>query len=41
MDGFSGVEVAEVVKKVLGGRALGVDETYPEFLKALDIVGLS
>ncbi|TWW80691.1 hypothetical protein D4764_01G0005060 [Takifugu flavidus] len=34
-------EVAEVVKKHLGGKAPGVDEIRPEFLKALDIVGLS
>uniref|UniRef100_A0AAR2JQE7 Reverse transcriptase domain-containing protein n=1 Tax=Pygocentrus nattereri TaxID=42514 RepID=A0AAR2JQE7_PYGNA len=34
-------EVAKVVKKLLGGRAAGVDEIRPEFLKALDVVGLS
>ncbi|KAK0156607.1 LINE-1 reverse transcriptase [Merluccius polli] len=33
---ISGAEVAEVVRKLLGGRALGVDEVRPEFLKALD-----
>ena len=33
-------EVAEVVKKLLGGRAPGVDEIRPEFLKVLDVVGL-
>lgn len=38
---ISGAEVTEVVKKLLGGRALGVDEVRPEFLKALDVVGLS
>ena len=38
---FSGAEVAEVVRKLLSGRALGVDEVLPEFLKALDVVGLS
>ncbi|KAK0154090.1 LINE-1 retrotransposable element ORF2 protein [Merluccius polli] len=38
---ISGAEVAEVVRKLLGGRAPGVDEVRPEFLKALDIVGLS
>ncbi|XP_048857101.1 uncharacterized protein LOC125724452 [Brienomyrus brachyistius] len=38
---ISGVEVAEVVKKLLGGRAPGVDEIRPEFLKALDAAGLS
>ena len=32
-------EVAEVVKKLLGGRAPGVDEIRPEFLKVLDVVG--
>ena len=34
-------EVAEVVKKLLSGKAPGVDEICPEILKALDIVGLS
>ncbi|TWW74493.1 hypothetical protein D4764_14G0004960 [Takifugu flavidus] len=34
-------EVAKVVKKLLGGKAPGVDEIRPEFLKALDVVGLS
>uniref|UniRef100_A0A8C4S0K5 Reverse transcriptase domain-containing protein n=1 Tax=Erpetoichthys calabaricus TaxID=27687 RepID=A0A8C4S0K5_ERPCA len=38
---ISGTEVTEVVKKLVGGRALGVDEIRPEFLKALDVVGLS
>ena len=38
---ISGAEVAEVVRKFLGGRAPGVDEVRPEFLKALDVVGLS
>nr|XP_049618290.1 E3 SUMO-protein ligase PIAS2 isoform X1 [Syngnathus scovelli]XP_049618292.1 E3 SUMO-protein ligase PIAS2 isoform X1 [Syngnathus scovelli]XP_049618293.1 E3 SUMO-protein ligase PIAS2 isoform X1 [Syngnathus scovelli] len=38
---ISGVEVTEVVKKLLGGKAPGVDEIRPEFLKALDVVGLS
>ena len=37
---ISGAEVAMVVKKLLGGRALGVDEIHPECLKALDVVGL-
>ncbi|TWW73382.1 hypothetical protein D4764_15G0007760 [Takifugu flavidus] len=32
---------AEVVKKLLGGKAPGVDEIRPEFLKALDAVGQS
>nr|XP_049579068.1 uncharacterized protein LOC125970583 [Syngnathus scovelli] len=36
-----GVEGTEVVKKLLGGKAPGVDEIRPEFLKALDVVGLS
>ena len=27
--------------KLLGGKAPGVDEVHPEFLKALDVVGLS
>ncbi|TWW81631.1 hypothetical protein D4764_01G0014460 [Takifugu flavidus] len=36
-----GAEVAEVVKKLLGGKAPGVNEIRPEFLKALDVVGLS
>ncbi|TWW71616.1 hypothetical protein D4764_16G0001130 [Takifugu flavidus] len=38
---ISGAEVAEVVKKLLGGKAPGVDEIRPESLKALDVVGLS
>ncbi|TWW54384.1 hypothetical protein D4764_0180610 [Takifugu flavidus] len=38
---ISGAEVAEVVKKPLGGKAPGVDEIHPEFLKALDVVVLS
>ncbi|TWW75358.1 hypothetical protein D4764_13G0000200 [Takifugu flavidus] len=38
---ISAAEVAEVVKKLLGGKAPGVDEIRPEFLKALDVVGLS
>ncbi|TWW74534.1 hypothetical protein D4764_14G0005370, partial [Takifugu flavidus] len=38
---ISGAEVAKVVKKLLGGKALGVVEIRPEFLKALDVVGLS
>jgi len=38
---ISGAEVAKVVKKLLGGNAPGVDEVRPEFLKALDVVGLS
>ncbi|KAK0150407.1 Craniofacial development protein 2 [Merluccius polli] len=38
---ISGAEVADVVRKLLGGRAPGVDEVRLEFLKALDVVGLS
>ncbi|TWW77036.1 hypothetical protein D4764_12G0004260 [Takifugu flavidus] len=37
---ISGAEVAEVVKKLLVGKAPGVDEIRPEYLKALDVVGL-
>ncbi|TWW61031.1 hypothetical protein D4764_05G0011210 [Takifugu flavidus] len=37
---FSGAELIEVVKKLLGGRAPGVDEISPEFLKALDVTGV-
>ncbi|XP_023284603.1 receptor-type tyrosine-protein phosphatase F-like [Seriola lalandi dorsalis] len=42
MDGLiSGAEVAEVVKQLCDGRAPGVDEIRPGYLKALDVVGLS
>jgi len=34
-------EVAKVVKKLLGGKAPGVDEIRPKMLKGLDIIGLS
>uniref|UniRef100_A0A673CDI6 Reverse transcriptase domain-containing protein n=1 Tax=Sphaeramia orbicularis TaxID=375764 RepID=A0A673CDI6_9TELE len=34
-------EVTEVVGKLLGGRAPGVDEIRPEYLKSLDVQGLS
>ncbi|KAI3374595.1 hypothetical protein L3Q82_021173 [Scortum barcoo] len=34
-------EVTEVVHKLLSGKALGVDEIRPEYLKSLDVVGLS
>ncbi|KAK3518183.1 hypothetical protein QTP70_033879 [Hemibagrus guttatus] len=34
-------EVTEVVQKLLGGKAPGVDEIRPEYLKSLDVVGLS
>ena len=38
---ISGVDVTEVVKNLLAGRAPGVDEIRPELLKTLDVVGLS
>ncbi|TWW62366.1 hypothetical protein D4764_04G0010130 [Takifugu flavidus] len=38
---ISRAEVAEVAKKLLGGKAPGVDVICPEFLKALGVVGLS
>ncbi|XP_076833348.1 odorant receptor 131-2-like [Brachyhypopomus gauderio] len=34
-------EVTRVVVKLLGGKAPGVDEIHPEFLTALDAMGLS
>ena len=34
-------EVTEVVRKLPSGKAPGVDEIRPEYLKSLDIVGLS
>ncbi|KAI3359360.1 hypothetical protein L3Q82_002860 [Scortum barcoo] len=34
-------EVTEVVHKLLSGKAPGVDEIRPEYLKSLDVVGLS
>ncbi|KAK3537268.1 hypothetical protein QTP70_007004 [Hemibagrus guttatus] len=34
-------EVTEVVQQLLSGKAPGVDETHPEYLKSLDVVGLS
>uniref|UniRef100_A0A8C6PMX5 Reverse transcriptase domain-containing protein n=1 Tax=Nothobranchius furzeri TaxID=105023 RepID=A0A8C6PMX5_NOTFU len=37
---ISGAEVSEMVKKLLCGKAPGMDETRLEFLKALDVVGL-
>lgn len=36
---ISGDEVT--VKQLLGGRVPGVDDVYPELLKALDVIGLS
>ncbi|TWW81341.1 R2 Retrovirus-related Pol polyprotein from type I retrotransposable element [Takifugu flavidus] len=38
---ISGAEVAEVVKQLPCGGALGADESRPGYLKALDVVGLS
>ncbi|KAK3528570.1 hypothetical protein QTP70_003744 [Hemibagrus guttatus] len=35
------VEITEVVQQLLGSKAPGVDEIHPEYLKSLDIVGLS
>ena len=37
---IAGAEIAEVVKKLNGGRPLGVDEICPEVLKALDVAQL-
>ncbi|KAK3571285.1 hypothetical protein QTP86_005921 [Hemibagrus guttatus] len=34
-------EVTEVVQQLLGGKAPRVDEIHPEYLKSLDVVGLS
>ncbi|KAK3557566.1 hypothetical protein QTP70_030495, partial [Hemibagrus guttatus] len=34
-------EVTEVVQQLLGGKAPGVDEIRPEYLKSLDVVGLA
>lgn len=33
-------EVTEVVKKLLSGKAQGMGEIRPEYLKSLDVVGL-
>ncbi|GAA6082711.1 uncharacterized protein LOC111191400, partial [Tachysurus ichikawai] len=38
---ISQAEVTEVVEKLLSGKAPGVDEIRPEYLKSLDVVGLS
>ncbi|KAK3520789.1 hypothetical protein QTP70_032366 [Hemibagrus guttatus] len=35
------IRVTEVVQQLLGGKAPGVDEIRPEYLKSLDVVGLS
>ncbi|KAK3565172.1 hypothetical protein QTP86_000478 [Hemibagrus guttatus] len=34
-------EVTEVAQQLLGGKTPGVDEIHPEYLKSLDVVGLS
>ncbi|XDV32946.1 hypothetical protein PO909_003592 [Leuciscus waleckii] len=34
-------EVTKAVKKLLGGKAPGVDEIRPEYLKSMEVVGLS
>ncbi|KAK3529893.1 hypothetical protein QTP86_007211 [Hemibagrus guttatus] len=34
-------EVTEIVQQLLGGKAPGVNEICPEYLKSLDVVGLS
>ncbi|KAK3541999.1 hypothetical protein QTP86_009835 [Hemibagrus guttatus] len=34
-------EVTQVVQQLLGGKAPGVDEIRPEYLKSLDVVGMS
>ncbi|XP_008319498.1 carbohydrate sulfotransferase 15-like [Cynoglossus semilaevis] len=38
---MSCTEVTEVIKKLLGGKAPGVDEICPQYLRSLDVVGLS
>lgn len=38
---ITGAEVAEAVKQLLSGKASGVYGIQPEFLKALDVVGMS
>lgn len=38
---ISGAEVIEVVKKLHVGRDTGIDKIQTDFLKALDVVGLS
>ncbi|KAK7921963.1 hypothetical protein WMY93_008865 [Mugilogobius chulae] len=40
-DPITQAEVTEVVNKLLGGKAPGVDEIRPEYLKSLDVAGLS
>lgn len=37
----SSISGAEVVKKLLGSRGPRMDENHPEFIKALDVDGLS
>lgn len=34
-------EVTEVLSKLLGGKVAGVDEIDPEYLKSVNVVGLS
>ncbi|KAK3540855.1 hypothetical protein QTP86_002442 [Hemibagrus guttatus] len=41
VDYITQAEVTEVVQQLLGGKAPGVDEIRPEYLKSLDVVGLS
>ena len=38
---ISRAEFAKLIKKLLNGMTLGVNEIRPEFLKALDVVELS
>ena len=38
---FLGLRFSEVVERLLGGMAPGLDEVCQEFLKTLDVVGLS
>ena len=38
---ITGAEVIEVVQKLNSGRIPGVNEIRPEFLKVLNVVGLS
>lgn len=35
------VKVTEVFRKLLGGKALGVDKICPKYLKSLEVVGLT
>lgn len=38
---YINVQLQKIASFLLGGRAPGVDEIRPDFLKALDVVGLS